>query len=411
MPSHFVPLSAMNRSYINVDELQAQTTLEEAAAKCGVQLELHGQGAEVRIDCPFGCAGDHIGRQEIAINRDNAQRVFCCHAYGCGFRGNLLGLMHGWLTGARPAGNKLKGEEFNCVKRVLASDVPTEGTEHPLPRQSRVIEPSSVEPVQNLPLAASENEKLRELVTLADKFIVEPARMNSVAASYVRRHPCLTVDAMRKFGVGYLPQDGGGDKRGWSLRGQIIYTQRSEQGEVLCFFAREPAFEDMERRFLALPADERAATKPPHKHRFPAGYFRGLELYGQHASRLDEPGYREQIARLGIIVAEGPNSVINLDNIGVPAVALCSNRITAEQVSKITRWAKHLAGGKVSLLFDVDEPGDEGAKDALWQLMERGLDVRLAWSRGMHAGAFVGRQPESLTVDEWQSAILPTIER
>jgi len=24
--------------------------------------------------------------------------------------------------------------------------------------------------------------------------------------------------------MGYLPNDGGGDKRGWSLRGQIVYA-------------------------------------------------------------------------------------------------------------------------------------------------------------------------------------------
>ena len=37
--------------YINVDELQAQTTLQEAAAKYGVTLEVHGSGRQVRLDC------------------------------------------------------------------------------------------------------------------------------------------------------------------------------------------------------------------------------------------------------------------------------------------------------------------------------------------------------------------------
>src|SRR5688572_30790857 len=45
--------------YINVDELQSQTSLDEAAAKCGVTLDARGHGKEVRIDCPFGCNGDH----------------------------------------------------------------------------------------------------------------------------------------------------------------------------------------------------------------------------------------------------------------------------------------------------------------------------------------------------------------
>jgi len=47
--------------------------------------------------------------------------------------------------------------------------------------------------------------------------------------------------------------------------------------------------------------------------------------------RLKEPGYRESIARHGIIVVEGFNDVISLDNLGIPAVAIMSNRITERQ--------------------------------------------------------------------------------
>ncbi len=47
---------------------------------------------------------------------------------------------------------------------------------------------------------------------------------------------------------------------------------------------------------------KRAKEKKPAKHRFPVDFQRGLELFGQHASRLKEPGYRETIARCGIIV-------------------------------------------------------------------------------------------------------------
>ncbi len=110
-------------------------------------------------------------------------------------------------------------------------------------------------------------------------------------------------------------------------------------------------------------------------------------------------------------MVEGFNDVIGLDNLGVPAVALCSNRITASQVDKIAHWAKLLAKGKVSLLLDCEATGDEGAKEALWLLSQRELDVRLAWSQGMHGGRFVGRQPESITREEWETAIRPSVER
>src|SRR6266404_2639586 len=116
-PLHF----PMNQAkYVNVDELQAQTSLPEAAAKCGVSLEVHGVGRQARLDCPFGCAGDHAGKRELSVDTGNPQKVFACHAYSCQMRGNLLALMHGWLTGTRPTGDKLKGDEFNRVRSVLA---------------------------------------------------------------------------------------------------------------------------------------------------------------------------------------------------------------------------------------------------------------------------------------------------
>jgi len=136
-----------------------------------------------------------------------------------------------------------------------------------------------------------------------------------------------------------------------------------------------------------------------------------VELFGQQGRRLKEPGYREALAGHGILVVEGFNDAIALDAIGVPAVAICSNRITQEQVAKIAYWSKRLCDGRVTLMFDCEPSGDEGAKEALWLLAEQGLDVRLAWSQGMHGGAFAGRQPESLTQEEWESVLLPGVVR
>ena len=404
----------MNRpGYLNIDELQAQTTLEEAAAKCGVLVEPQGRGDNVRIDCPFGCPGDHAGKREISVNVTNPQKVFCCHAYACNqFRGNMLTLMHGWLTGARPSGDKLKGTEFSRVRSVLA------GQAAPSPAQGRRAEaptnalPPAAEPVRNLPLVESSNEKARELATRDEKFVVDVAAMSPAAAAYVRRHPSLSPESMHKWRVGYLPLDGGGDdKRGWSLRGHIIYPMLAEDGQVLAWISRDPRFEEKEGAFDRLSPEQRSRERRPHKHHVPMNFLRSVELFGQHRSRLKEPGYPETIARLGIVICEGFNDAIALDNLGIPAVAVCSNKISEAQIGKVERWSRHLAGGKVSLLFDADSAGDEGAKEALWLFAQRGLDVRLGWSQGMHAGAFFGKQPEDLTAAEWNAAIRPALER
>jgi hypothetical protein len=397
---------------INVDDLQARTTLEEAAAKCGVHLDVRNRGKESRIDCPFGCAGDHVGRRDISVNVENPQRIWACHFYSCGFRGNLLTLMHGWLTGSKPSGGKLKGNEFARVKRVLASQPSADLSQNPAGKPPERVPAPPAETVRNVPLIHSADPKIRELHNLDEKFIVDVPAMSPAAASYVRRHPCLTPDAMRKWRVGYLPHDGGGDKRGTSLRGNIIYPLLSERGEVLAWIGRDVNFETKEREFLRLSPVERSDKETPAKHKIPRGLFRGNELFGQQAARLEEPGYREFIIQHGILVLEGFNGVINCDNnLGIPAVGIMSNRITQPQLERVAAWAKRLAGGKVAICFDADGAGDDGAKEALWQFAERGLDVRLVWSRAMHGGQFANRQTEEITLEEWNGVLRPSLLR
>lgn len=395
-------------AYISVDDLQAQTTLSDAAAKCGFALDLVGAGTQVRLDCAFGCKGDHAGKREISVDTANPQKVFACHAYGCLVRGNLLTLLHGWRTGTLPSGGKLKGDEFKKARDLLVGARAETALVESKPANHS---PAPKAELRNRPLAVSDNENARELVGLDSKFLRDVAYLPPAAASYLRRHPCLTPELMAKWRVGVLPADGGADKRGWSLRGQIVYPILAEDGQILAWVARDPQFEAKALAFDALPPEQRAKEKRPGKHRVPADFHRGWELFGQHAARLAEPGYRESIARTGLVVVEGFNDVLGLDALGVPSVAVMSNAITEVQVAKIERFAKRLAGGKVALLFDADAEGDAGAKEALWQLAERGLDVRLGWSRAMHRGQFVGRQPETLTAEEWRRAILPGIAR
>lgn len=392
----------MNRpiGYIDVDRLQAETSLEEAAAKCGVTLDVKGTGPEVRIDCPFGCPGDRAGRKELAINVENPQKIFQCHAYQCGSRGNLLTLMHGWTTGSPPTGGKLKGEEFQRVKRILAGQDQTAGKTPASKSPTTPAESPAPPPPVNIALIDSPEERIRELHTIDQKLLRDVAAMNPAAAAYVRRHRCLSPESLMKWKAGYLPSDGGGDKRGWSLRGDILYPVLSEQNRVLAWIGRDVQFEEREREFARLVPAERAGKTPPAKHRFPKGFHRGIELFGQQSNRLAEPGFREFIAMHGVIVVEGFNDVIGLDAIGVPAVGIMSNRVTEAQVEKIARFAKQLAFGRIALMFDCDGPGTDGAKEALWQFAERRLDVRLLWSQAMHGGAMNGKQPEALTRPE-----------
>ncbi|MFO1003487.1 MAG: hypothetical protein U0936_24405 [Planctomycetaceae bacterium] len=91
--------------YIGVDSLQAATSLAAAAKEMWCICRHQGvwAGSPDRLS-PFGCVGEHGGRKELAVNTENPQKIWQCHAYQCGCRGNLLTLMHGWLTGLQANG-------------------------------------------------------------------------------------------------------------------------------------------------------------------------------------------------------------------------------------------------------------------------------------------------------------------
>lgn len=253
------------------------------------------------------------------------------------------------------------------------------------------------EVVRNVPLKDSENDRARELVNLDDDLLVNPLDMSATAAGYFRERPWLTPDVCKKFRVGYLPNSGKS-----LLRGRVVYPMLSERGDVLSWFGRDPDFETKHRKWIQKGRPQKGE---PMKTRFVKGFHRSLELFGQNAERLQEAGHRETIAELGIVVVEGPNDVMALDCHGIPAVGLCSNAASDKQIGKITKWAKQLGNGKVTMWLDCTAEGDKGAKEMLWKLSQDGdLNGRLMWSLEMFDGAFRGKQPEDM--DEASIAIL-----
>lgn len=385
-------------SFVNVDDFQRDTTLEEAARRCGTTVEVSGSGRNVRIDCPFNCPGDHACKREIAVDTENSAKQWMCHAYQCQTKGNLLNLMYGWLHGQKWDGDKLRGAEFNSVKQVIAGDAPPVRSEHtPAPASTAHTE-SEDEAKTNLPLRLSEHDSARGLMDppIWEKLTRSVSEMSPAASAYIRRHPALTSEAMTKWHVGVMPMDGGGDKRGWSLRGSIVYPFGSEDSEIIAFVARDPKYEEKLRDFEKLQPDARDPKRRPMKHRFPKGFHRGIELFGQERSRFENPEALAFTQPNGLIVVEGFNDVIQLDALDVPTVAICSNEVTDEQVDKIARYASDYADRMATLLLDCEAEGDRGAKEAAWKLMQRGVKVRTLWSTAMHGNQYRGQQPENL---------------
>ena len=379
--------------FINVDELIPQVTLEQVAAYYGVPLpELKRVGQETRTRCFLACGRiEETGDRALSIQTDHPIKQWKCFQYGCTKSGNLVALMDllkpGGNMGGRPRADRFKALAADLV---AISQGMTTAENLPVPER-KAAAPAATQ--RNLPLAQSDNERARGLVQLDAKFVTDPAAMPPAAARYVRTRPFLSFEACRKWRTGYLPRDTGESKEGGTMRGRIVYAYASETGDVLTWFGRDPEFEEKSARWIAGGRVDRE----PEKFHFVKGFHRGLELFGQHALR--DPSVAEKLRHYGLVVVEGPNDVMALDALGVPAVALCSNTITREQAEKASRLAHELAGGVVTLMLDCDTEGENGVLQVLPMLAEH-VPVRLGWIAKMHDGKFKGRQPESLGADE-----------
>jgi 5S rRNA maturation endonuclease (ribonuclease M5) len=179
------------------------------------------------------------------------------------------------------------------------------------------------------------------------------------------------------------------------MRGSIVYPYLGEDGQVLTWFGRDPDYEEKLRKWDGAGRTE----KEPEKFHFVKGFHRGLELFGRY--RLREPQAMETLKSLGLILVEGPNDVIRLHTLGIAAAGLCSNNITREQAEKAAKLARELGNGIVTVFLDCDPEGENGMKQCLAYLSQL-IPVRLAWTSRMFGGTFKGRQPESLTMEEWR---------
>lgn len=111
---------------------------------------------------------------------------------------------------------------------------------------------------------------------------------------------------------------------------------------------------------------------------------------------------------LGVILVEGPNDVMALNGLGVPAVAVCSNTVTDEQADKLAALAREFGGNTVSVMFDLDREGINGSQQTILETAKR-CRTRFAWTAELAGGLFKGRQPESVTLEEWETAIRPAL--
>jgi 5S rRNA maturation endonuclease (ribonuclease M5) len=395
--------TSQKRGYIDVDSLQRELVaggdaVEQIASFYNVQLpDLHKIRNETRMECIFNCGKEQeTGDRAISIKTNLEGALFRCFQYGCTVRGNLLNLMYLMKHDHEPTDGRLKGSEFKEIAQDLQALVDGSPPELQSKMQSTKQLPkdeSDESPLINIPLKNSENERAKELVDLDDRFIIDVEEMSPKAASYVRKRPFMTPEMMEKFHCGYLPNNAGS-----LLRGHFVYGYPDADWNILTWFGRNLNYEEQQKKWQR----SGDSTKEPRKFKFVKGFHRGQELFGE--PQFHELSTPEQIQQTGIVLVEGPNDVINLHSLGIPALAVCSNLITETQADKLVELANGIFSGFISVMFDLDKEGVIGAKQAVLELAKR-CKVKLAWSNELADGKFKDRQPESVTREEWNSVI------
>lgn len=387
------------RRTIDVDSLQRRLTVDAVARYYGFALpEGFGASGEQRMRCPcLDCTG-HDDDRSVSINVSDPFKRWKCFRgnYGCGALGNLVTLAYCLKHGKMPPGGKATGREFFQVAEDLEAiaegrAAPASATA-PVVKETRESVAAILEKRPNLPLGESENEGARKLVELDRQFVVELDALSPAASRYARRRPFFTLGLCQECRTGYIPSSSKS-----TLRGSWVFGVMNEQGQPLAWVGRNVKYEE---EVAAWEAAGRRGDEPT-KYRFPTAklFRRGLELYG--VEWLADPRFAESLARHGLLVVEGFTDRLRLHDLGVASVAIMSNRITAEQTEKLIDLAHRYAAGRIGVFLDADEQGDDGAKDLLWKLHERGAASRLVWSRRSHGAQYKDRQPESLTAEEW----------
>ncbi|MEL7499740.1 MAG: toprim domain-containing protein [Planctomycetota bacterium] len=382
----------MNKKFVPVNELLAKTSLDQFISHYSFDTEVRRKGNEERMRSPFACEKCTGNQQVVSVNWQAG--VFTSHCYHCNVRGRVTTLLFGMKYGRQPAGGKLKGEEFKDIAADIAIVAGVRGeSQSPPPKVQREpaaeINPApepTIERKENVPLAKNPDERIARLIHLSDELIREPETMSGRAQAYIGQRPYMTEEQMKKWDVGYLPANNKS-----MLRSKFVYGLRNERSEKIGFVGRDLNFKEKLAKWEH--SDRKAAA--PIKAKFPPGFARGSFLYGAEAQRLQSEEAQAQLKDVGIVVTEGMNDTIALDNYGILSVGLCSNRLSEGQIEKLTRWANAMADGKVTLLLDNDKEGADGAIDCLKKLAPH-VSVRLAWTPDTASGAFRNKQPEDL---------------
>lgn len=318
-------------TWINFADIRARVSLEDVLLRFYGIDTLRRTGTKLVGPCPV-----HGGDNTRAFHADTSKNVWHCFTR-CGRGGNALDLVAAKEgIGVRDAALKLQA----FLDGRVAGEVPhQEAQVSRAPARATVPAPAGAPRREPRPAPAPAAPRPAPTPPRAS---VAPARNPPLSVSLtLRPHPHLSErglsdETIQTFGLGYATSG--------IMRGTIAIPIHDEDGTLVAFAGRR-----------LKPAD----IMDHGKYKLPKGFRKELVLFNYHRAKAHAEG-------LGLILVEGFFSTMLLTERGFPnTVAGLGIEVSDHQVELLAR------ASSVTVLFDGDEAGRQGAKSAREKLAPR----------------------------------------
>ena len=375
---------------IDVDQAIADCDVKQVVSALGADLSRATEkNGELRLPCFLACGhSEASGQRVLAIQTGSRGKLWACHHYDCPVKGGNLAKLIDLTTAGASIDGKPRGERFKQVahtlKAILGGEAPA--VVHDNCNAASERESPTIDRPVNPPLADHPNERVRAIADLHRQLTMDRAALSPAASGYVASRPYLTAELAGERHFGYLPSSSRG-----VLRGKFVYRLNDRSGAAVAYIGRNLNYEA---EMVQWEASGRPPDAEPVKFHVPKNFQRGVELYGQEYIHSQIIGHN--LAAIGLPVVEGCGDVLNLAaTLKTRAVGLLSNRMTNWQRETIVEMAHEVAGGVVTLLYDNDQAGNEGAAADAAELAKY-VRVQRAWSLDTHP-QYANLQAEQIT--------------
>lgn len=321
-----------SNQWVDFERVKAEVPIAEVLAEYGLQRDMKRRGDELVGTCPIHANADY---EKDSFAANTVKNIWQC--FSCGASGNVLDFVMAMEdVSVREAALKLQEwfhidttpEQPKQAREGERSEpTPDKGTEEP--------EHTPVNPPLDFTLKSLDPEH---------EYLTERG---------------LTADTISTFGLGYC-------NRGL-LKGRIAIPIHNTDGQLVAYAGRWPG-------------------QPPEgepKYKLPPNFTKQVEVFNLHRVKLPEPVP-------ALILVEGFFDVFSLWQAGFSnAVATMGTVLSDTQRKLIVDTVG--STGKVTVLFDGDEPGIEAAREVRNQLVEH---VYVKWIRLQ-----AGMQPDTMDTE------------